>query len=142
MNRKELAIELHRKKFNCAQCVTCSFCNVLGYDPATVFKLAEAFGGGMGTFGTCGAVTGMAMVIGMKESDGDLDDPKSKKKSYQLMRQATDMFLEKNKSIICRQLKGIDTGEPLRSCDGCIEDAVEILDELLLGIRPAKEADR
>jgi len=29
----------------------------------------------------------------------------------------------------------VETGEVLRSCDGCIEDAVAILDELLLGIK-------
>jgi C_GCAxxG_C_C family probable redox protein len=135
MDRKELAVQLHKQKFNCCQAVACSFCNVMGYDPQTVFKLAEPFGGGMGTFGTCGAVTAMAMVIGMKESDGNLDDPKTKRRSCNLMAEATNKFMEKNQSVICRDLKGMDTGEALRSCDGCIQDAVEILDELLLGIK-------
>ncbi len=135
MNRKELAVDLHHKKFNCAQAVACAFANVMGYDPNTVFKMAEAFGGGMGTQGTCGAVSGMAMVIGMKESDGDLDNPSTKAQSYKLMREATQMFLAKNKSVICREIKGMDGGPVLRSCDGCIEDAAAILDELLLGIK-------
>ena len=135
MDRKELAVHLHTSVFNCSQSVACSFCNVLGYEPATVFKLAEGFGAGMGTFGTCGAVSAMAMVIGMKESDGNLDEPKTKRRCYQLMQQATDKFLEKNRSIVCRELKGMDGTPVLRSCNGCIEDAVEILDELLLGIK-------
>lgn len=139
MDRKELSITLHKQGFNCAQAVACSFCNVLGYDPHTVFKLAEGFGFGMGTMGTCGAVSGMAMAIGMKQSDGDLDNPKTKKNSYNLMKLATAMFEEKNKSIICREIKGVDTGEVLRSCDGCIMDAVEILDKLLLGIEPEEK---
>ena len=135
MDRKELALELHKQKFNCAQSVACAFCNVMGYDPQTVFKMSEAFGFGMGSMGTCGAVSGMAIVIGMMKSDGDLDNPKTKNKCYNLMREATAKFEQKNKSIICKDIKGVETGEVLRSCDGCIEDAVAILDELLLGIK-------
>lgn len=135
MDRKQLALQLHHSKFNCAQSVACAFANVMGYDPQTVFKLAEGFGAGMGTFSTCGAVSAMAMVIGMKESDGELDAPATKAHCYKLMKQATQMFEEKNQSTICRQIKGMDGGPVLRSCDGCIEDAVEILDELLLGLK-------
>ncbi len=135
MDRKEMAVNLHKSGFNCAQSVACSFCHVMGYEPETVFKLSEGFGAGMGTFNTCGAVSAMAMVIGMKESDGNLDAPKTKKNCYQLMKQATDMFLEKNKSIVCSEIKGMDGGPVLRSCNGCIEDAVAILDELLLDIK-------
>lgn len=135
MDRKELALELHKKGFNCAQSVACAYCSVLGYEPETVFKLSEAFGGGMGIFSTCGAVSGMAMVIGMKNSDGNLDEPRSKRQSYDIIREATDKFTERTQSTICREIKGMDTGNVLRSCNGCIEDAVEILDELLLGIK-------
>lgn len=135
MNRKELAAHLHSKNFNCAQSVACAFCNVMGTDPQIVFKLSEPFGAGMGTFDTCGAVSAMAMVIGMKESDGNMDNPGTKAHCYQLMRQAKEMFLEKNKSTVCRQIKGMDGGPVLRSCDGCIEDAVDILDQLLLGVK-------
>ncbi|NLD10438.1 C-GCAxxG-C-C family protein [Aminicella lysinilytica] len=135
MDRKELSMELHKQGFNCAQCVVCSYCNVLGYDPVTAFKMAEAFGFGMGSAGTCGAVSGMAMVIGMKTSDGDLDNPKTKRESYNLMRRATGEFLRKNKSIVCREIKGMDGGPVLCSCDDCIKDSIGILDELLLGIK-------
>lgn len=135
MDRKELALQLHHSKFNCAQSVACAFANVMGYDPQTVFKMSEAFGFGMGNMGTCGAVSGMAIVIGMMKSDGNLDDPKTKKQCYSLMKEAIEKFEQKNKSIICKEIKGVETGEVLRSCDGCIEDAVAILDELLLDIK-------
>ncbi len=68
----------------------------------------------MGTFSTCGAVSGMAMVIGMKQSDGNLDKPKSKSQSYKLMKEATNKFLEMNQSTICREIKGMDGGEVLQ----------------------------
>jgi hypothetical protein len=51
------------------------------------------------------------------------------------MKEAIEKFEQKNKSIICKEIKGVETGEVLRSCDGCIEDAVAILDELLLDIK-------
>lgn len=135
MDRKELAVKLHHEKFNCAQAVSCAFCNVMGYDPATVFKLAEAFGRGMGGERTCGAVSAMAMVIGMKESDGNLDDPKTKQHCYRLMNLATEKFLKKHGSVTCSELKRTD-GDPVQQiCDGYIRDAAVILDEMLLGIK-------
>ena len=70
----------------------------MGYDPRTVFKLSEAFGGGMGTQSTCGAVSAMAMVIGMKESDGDMDAPATKGRCYQLMKQATQIDVYKRQT--------------------------------------------
>ncbi len=134
MNRKEQAVMLHKNGFNCAQSVACSFCNIMGTNPEEVFRLAEPFGLGMGSMGTCGAVTAMALVTGMKLSDGNLDNPKTKRDCYAMMQKLTEEFINKNSSIICRELKGVGTGEVLRDCNGCIEDAVELLDKHLLGI--------
>ena len=57
------------------------FCDEFGKDEKEVFEIMEAFGFGMGTMGTCGAVSAMAAVAGMKESDGNLDKPGTKKAS-------------------------------------------------------------
>ena len=73
----------------------------------------------------------MAAVVGMVESDGALDAPKTKKDSYKAMKALTEKFKEKNQSIICKELKGIETKKILRSCDGCVQDAAEILEEYL-----------
>ncbi len=134
MNRKEQAVMLHEHGFNCAQAVACSFCNVMGVDPETTFRLAEPLGFGMGTMGTCGAVSAMGLVTGMKLSDGNLDKPATKKQCYHMMQKLIAAFADKNGSIVCREIKGVDTGNVLRSCNGCIEDAVELLDKYLLGI--------
>ncbi|MCI8609833.1 MAG: C_GCAxxG_C_C family protein [Firmicutes bacterium] len=134
MDRKEQALDLHKRGFNCAQSVACSFCNVMGADPETTFRLAEPFGLGIGAMETCGAVSGMAMVVGMKMSDGDLDTPKTKRQCYDMMQTLIKEFKEKNSSIVCSEIKGIETGTVLRSCNGCIEDAVELLDKHLLGL--------
>ena len=73
----------------------------------------------------------MAAVVGMVESDGALDAPKTKKASYKAMKDLTEKFLEKNKSIICREIKGVETKQILRSCDGCVQDAAEIVEEYM-----------
>ena len=134
MDRKEQAVMLHKNGFNCAQSVACAFCNVMGSDPVEVFKLAEPFGFGMGNMGVCGAVSAMGLVVGMKISDGNLDSPKTKKECYSMMKKLTEEFVNKNGSMICSEIKGIETKKVLRSCNGCIEDAVELLDQYLLGI--------
>ena len=127
----EKAVANHKKGYNCAQAVACAFCEKLGKDEKEVFEMMEAFGFGMGTMGTCGAVSAMAAVVGMVESDGALDAPKTKKASYKAMKDLTEKFLEKNKSIICREIKGVETKQSLRSCDGCVQDAAEIVEEYL-----------
>ena len=112
------ALENHKKGYNCAQAVACAFSEQLGMDEKEVFKLMEPFGFGMGTMGTCGAVSAMAAVVGMNVSDGNLEVPTTKRKSYQDMKALTEKFLEKNSSVICREIKGVDTGKVLRSCGG------------------------
>lgn len=134
MDRKEQAVMLHKSGFNCAQSVACSFCNVMGMNPEAAFKLAEPLGFGMGSMGTCGAVSAMALVVGMKMSDGDMDHPGTKKECYKMMQTLTEEFVKKNSSIVCSEIKGVHTGKVLRSCNGCIEDAVKLLDKYLLGI--------
>lgn len=123
------ALENHRKGYNCAQAVACAFCDRLGKNEKDVFEIMEAFGFGMGTMGTCGAVSAMAAVVGMEVSDGNMEKPRTKKNCYRDMKALTDAFLDKNGSVICREIKGIDSGVVLRSCDGCIQDAAELLEE-------------
>lgn len=130
--RVKQALANHKKGYNCAQSVVCAYCDLFGIDEKTAFKMAEAYGFGMGTMGTCGAVTAMAMVAGMKLSDGNLDEPATKKNCYGMMKNMTNAFLEKNTSTNCSEIKGTTGGPVLRSCDGCIEDAANILEDMLL----------
>ncbi len=132
MTKKELANNLHDMKYNCAQAVACAFAEEAGVDKATLFKACEGFGLGMGGMaGTCGAISGAVMLAGFKNSDGNIENPGTKASTYQLSKEIVAKFEEKNKATCCRQLKGIDTKVVLRSCPGCIEDAVEIVQEVL-----------
>lgn len=132
MNKKELAMELHDKKCNCAQAVACAFAEEVGTDPEFIFRACEGLGLGMGCMeGTCGAVSGAVLLAGLKNSDGNVDNPGTKASTYQLSKQIVSMFKERNRDTKCKVLKGIDTGAVLRSCPGCITDAVEIVQEVL-----------
>lgn len=130
-DRSERAMELHHKGYNCAQAVVCAYADLFGMDEKTAFSISEGFGAGMGGMqSTCGAVTGILMLAGMKNSSGELMVEKPTKAStYKLAKELTAKFEEKNTSSICREIKGLSGGEVLRSCDGCIEDACCILAE-------------
>jgi C_GCAxxG_C_C family probable redox protein len=130
-DRIKKALNNHSSGYNCAQAVSCVFAEELGMKERDIFRMTEAMGFGMGTMGTCGAVSAMAVVAGLSESDGNTEAPGSKRKSYAVMKEMTEKFKEMNGSVICRELKGIDTGEALRSCNGCIEDAVRIAEDYI-----------
>lgn len=51
--------------FNCAQGVLAAFAEELGIDEDTAFRVGANFGSGMRMGGTCGAVTGALMVLGL-----------------------------------------------------------------------------
>lgn len=88
-----------------------------------------AWHGGMQA--TCGAVSGAVMLAGLKNSCGDLEAPMSKGKTYQISKKIVEGFQKKNGATVCKDLKGVETGHPLRSCDGCIEDAAELVEQIL-----------
>ena len=132
MTKKEKAIELHDKRFNCCQAVACAFAEEIGVDEQILFKAGEGFGLGMGCMdGTCGALSGAIMLAGLKNSDGNTDTPATKASTYQLSKELLQKFKEKTGSTVCRELKGVDTGKILCSCPDCICAGVEIVEDVL-----------
>jgi len=127
MKRWEKAIENHKKGYNCAQAVACSFSDELGFCENDLFKLTEAFGGGMGgTQGVCGAVSGMVLAAGVIKSLGvEMLPETNKAKSYEFARELISEFENKIGSVQCSEIKG----KQLCSCDGCIAEAVKILEK-------------
>ena len=130
--RVEETIGRHDKGYNCAQAVACTYCDLVGVDEETMFKMTEALGLGMGGMeGTCGAITGASVLAGMKNSTGNLEKPNSKGASYKLSRQIVEEFKNQNGATQCRELKGVDTGKVLRACPDCIRDAARIAESVL-----------
>ena len=123
--RKEIAAEKKRcNSHNCAQAVLHTYADVAGIDEETAMNIAGAFGGGMGNMeGTCGALVGAGIVLGLVNKD--------KVKSKKQMREIMTKFQERNGATQCKLLKGLGTGIVLRSCPDCVADASEFLEEQL-----------
>lgn len=131
-DKAALATALHDKGYNCAQAVACAFCEDFGLRQEDVFRMAEGFGLGMGMMDMCGALSGMAMVVGMQNSVGNPDrGPLTKADTYRKVRELIADFTEQNGSHICRELKGVDTGKVLCPCSQCILDAVALTERYL-----------
>ncbi len=115
--------------YNCAQAVACAFLPLLHIDEHILYKVTEGFGGGMGGYdGTCGAISGALVVASLLTSSGDPQQV-TKVATYEIAKQVFDAFVVQNTSAICKDLRGLETGIELRSCPGCIEDAVRILQQ-------------
>jgi len=144
MSRSENANATFMKGFNCAQAVLSSFGEEFGLDPVMAYRVAAAFGGGMGHMGdTCGSVTGAFMVIGLKYGLTVADGSQSHWEAYSAVQEFVEQFRSRNGSIVCREILGFDIsnrpkfreamklGVPQKICPKLVRDAVEITEGLL-----------
>jgi C_GCAxxG_C_C family probable redox protein len=143
-NRIEEVVKTHAEGFSCAQALMAVYGPELGIDRETALKVAGGFGGGMGRMaGTCGAVTGAFMVIGLVHSMTKKGDLQQKERSYEVIRKFAEKFRERNRTLVCRELMGVDVSTPegfaeskskniaRTVCPKFVRDAAEILEELL-----------
>lgn len=130
--RADEAVEKYKNGYNCAQAVVCTYCDLVDGDEKTMFKATEALGIGMGNMeGTCGAVTAACILAGMKRSSGNTEKPDSKGETLSLSRKILNEFKEKNTTVVCKELKGIETGKVLLPCTECIREASRIAEKVL-----------
>ena len=136
-NRQKAERNFMEKRYNCCQSVVCTYCEKYGVNERDVFRMTEGFGLGMGgLMDTCGAVTGMFLVIGLVNSAGDMDQPLlTKMDTYEKLRKAAELFREKKGSVYCRDLLTQKGPQPLPCCAECVETAIEVLEEMGLDSR-------
>lgn len=139
--RVEKARALFQEGYNCAQAVFLTYSDMFGMDKALAARLAASFGGGMGRMReVCGTVSGMAMIAGLMEPANDPKDKEAKARNAALVREFADAFRQKNGSIICRELLGLDKKEGdasvaprKRPCVEFVATAARIVGEKLAG---------
>jgi C_GCAxxG_C_C family probable redox protein len=144
MDRVEEAVNSIKSGFLCSQAILSTYGKEFGLDAATAHKIACGFGAGMSRLGsTCGAVSGACMVIGLKYGKSTALDNDSKEKTYQVVRQFVAEFIKRNKTTNCRNLLGLDLGNPedyekakdrglfVTLCPKLVKDAAEILEGIL-----------
>ena len=133
-SKVRIAEDKFNHMYNCCQSVICCYCEEFGLEEKDVFRMTEGFGAGMGGMqATCGALSGAVLLAGLKNSDGAIDAPKTKGRTYQLSKTMVNQFREKCGSTVCCELKGIATGTPIHSCADCIMDAAAIVENVLFG---------
>ena len=144
-SRPDYAVKLFKSGFNCAQSVFAAYADLFGLDFETSLKMSGALGGGVGRMReVCGAVLSMSLVAGLKEGNANPEDEEAKAHIYELVRKMSDMFRERQGSIICREILGIEGMEESsrpsirtpefyssRPCAGIIKCAAQIIDEVL-----------
>ena len=112
---------LRKKEMNCCQAVLVAFADEAGRSEEDLLRLGSGFGSGMGTMeGTCGALVGAIMVSSLLSEKGA---------AMAASRAIMPRFKELCGATICRDLKGIDTGKVLCSCENCVRNAVRAAGE-------------
>ncbi len=145
MSRKERAKEYFLQGYACSQAIVLAFSDVCNVEEELISKIMLPFGGGMGRLRlTCGAVSGMAAVIGLLFAKGE-KDAENKKEIYAIVQTLCAQFKEEYGSLICGELLsgkvpvevGGAAGERTqeyykkRPCADMVAFAAEILEEYL-----------
>ena len=113
-----------KKEMNCCQAVLVAFADKLGKSEDDLLRLGSGFGSGMATMeGTCGALVGAIMVSSLLSPDGE-----ARNNSRAIMSRFKELC---GGATICRDLKGIETGKMLCSCEDCVRNAVLAAGEAL-----------
>ena len=143
MNHAEKARELFLSGCSCSQALVGAFADDLGLEQDTALRLASSFGGGMGGMReTCGAVTGLLMVAGLKWGYSETGNLDKKTAHYARVRSLVEQFKSEHTSIVCRELlahlgelkkdPSARTAEyyKVRPCVRFVETAAALLEEM------------
>jgi C_GCAxxG_C_C family probable redox protein len=144
MDPIDVAVNRIAGGFNCSQAILSAFSHRFDLPEETAFRIAAPFGAGIGRMGgTCGAVSGAYMVIGLKYGHISAEDLESKEKAYQVARMFAERFRARLGSLECRELLGYDLSKPeelqrIREiglfqtrCPELVHASAEVLAELL-----------
>ncbi len=137
-----IAKQLFENGYNCSQAVVLAFKDLINVDEKELLKLSLPLGGGLGRLRlTCGAASGLAVVLGL------LLDSSDKDYVYTTTRELLKKFEEANGSLICKELLEQDKviaqigGKPEertkeyydnRPCSLIVYNAVKILEDYLI----------
>lgn len=97
----------------CAQKICQRFASRVGISEKQALGLGAPFGSGMGHGETCGCVTGALLLLGLSHAPESMDE--AEKMGALLQEQVAhfeERFLQKRKSLLCKELLGMDLSEP------------------------------
>ena len=142
-SKAEKAVHYYENGFNCSQAVFTTFATEEGIPEELALKIATQFGGGSRKGEVCGAVSGALMVLGLKRGHYHWNAPEEKGNAYKTAEEFMDRFIERNGTVVCRELLGYDLTKPdemekirelnlfRTTCPEMVRRAVDILEEML-----------
>lgn len=143
--RTESAVQYFKSGYNCAQAVLLAYADLYPVDVEVIKHIGAPLGGGVSRLREiCGAVSGMAVIIGLEMPVSDPTDENSKALLYERVQKAAQHFKQKMGSYICADLLQMerkpqhyrpdrrdDAYYAERPCASCVAMAAEILGETL-----------
>lgn len=104
MTRAEKAQKYFLEGYTCSQAVALAFVDLTTLAKEDMSKISLPLGGGLGRLRlTCGAVTGMTLIVGLLFSKNEVSE-KNKLNVYERVREVTNRFIEKEKTLSCQEL--------------------------------------
>ena len=73
------------------------------------------------------------MLAGLKNSSGSTDAGSTKRETYKIAAEMTDEFKKEVGTVICSEIKGVNSGKCLKSCSDCIAECVKIAEKKIFG---------
>ena len=143
MDRVNKAVEYYMRDFCCAQGVFAAYATETGMDEKTALKIGTVLGGGARKGEICGAVSGALMVIGLRYGYCEESDIEGKMRARGIAERYLNRFIEKNGSVVCRQLLGYDLTRPDERakieerdlfhtmCPELVRSAAQLLEEII-----------
>ena len=137
----EKALEVFSRGGNCCQAVVLAFCEEYGLEEKQAVRVAAGLGGGVKSGEICGAVSGAAIVIGLKYGEKSASDPEAKRLCTEKTQAFVQRFKAQHGALVCRELlkKGIETeggpqmvehiGGHAPICYRLVKDAVMLLED-------------
>jgi C_GCAxxG_C_C family probable redox protein len=151
MDQPTRAVDSFLDGYACSQAIISTYADLFDLDREQALKIAAGFAAGMRQAGTCGAVTGAYMVLGLKFSESDSEKPERRKPVYEAVNEFVSRFVEVNGSLNCRELLGCDIstaagmetakeGEMFKKvCPRFVKSSAEILEDMLKYAEEGKE---
>ena len=140
----KIATETFRNGYNCAQSIIAAFAPGRGLSRELSLQLATGLGGGInGQGGTCGAVVGSLIVLGLHYGTEYSSDTEGREKFKLIANKFSEDFLKQHNSLKCGELLSAEAGDPDKVsemkangefhefCTCVVKDAALLLEEIL-----------
>jgi len=137
--RTDYAVQLFEQGYNCSQSVFMAFADKFGVDKALAASLSTSFGGGIGRLREmCGAVSGGALLLGLKYPHLNPADMHTKNANYHIVQDFALEFKKQIGSYNCDDILDIFSELPetnteqtdssvVNPCVKCVKVAAELI---------------